>query len=250
MKSSSLHSRSRIFRSALVVSAVGILASGCVTKGTYNQLVDERDNLATRLSLLEAERNSLEAQLNAMDAEVLILGERLSDQRQALDHAKRTYDQIVEELEEEVSAGQIAVELMRSGVNVRISEEMLFQSGSAEVGESGRGVLGRLGEEHQSIPYQIVVGGHSDSVPIGGELAAIYPTNWDLAGARAAHVVSLLQGSGIPGQQLVALSFGDTRPVASNDSPDGRARNRRIEVRIRPVAVVGEAPGVAAGPPQ
>ena len=75
-------------------------------------------------------------------------------------------------------------------------------------------------------------------------------SNWDLAGARSARVVAVLQESGIPEEQLVSVSFGANQPLASNDSPDGRAQNRRIEVRLRPVVVPEQSlPNVAAPPP-
>jgi chemotaxis protein MotB len=160
-----------------------------------------------------------------------------------------TYDQILDELGNEVLAGQIAVELKQSGINVRIAEEVLFESGSAELGSSGVDVLTRLGAELQSIPYQVVVGGFTDDVPLGKNLARRYPTNWDLGGARAAHVVAVLERSGVPSSQLLAISFADTRPVAGDETAEGRARNRRIEVRIRPVEIVDGLPAVSAGSP-
>ena len=76
--------------------------------------------------------------------------------------------------------------------------------------------------------------GHTDNVQISTRLKERYPTNWELAGARAASVVRLFQGAGIPVQQLVAVSRGEGQPIASNDTPEGRKENRRIEVRLRP----------------
>lgn len=72
---------------------------------------------------------------------------------------------------------------------------------------------------------------------IGPGLVNRYPTNWELAGARAASVVRLFAESGLPAARLLAASLADTRPVATNDTPEGRARNRRIEIRLRPVVI-------------
>ena len=69
-----------------------------------------------------------------------------------------------------------------------------------------------------------------------------------LAGARAARVVAVLETNGVATEQLLAVSFGESSPIASNDTPEGRAQNRRIEVRIRPVEI--DTPDVAAGPPE
>jgi chemotaxis protein MotB len=83
--------------------------------------------------------------------------------------------------------------------------------------------------------HQILVIGHTDNKPIGPALVKHYPTNWELAGARAASVVRLFAHSGLPSKRLLAVSMADAQPVASNSTPEGRARNRRIEIRLRPV---------------
>ena len=92
-----------------------------------------------------------------------------------------------------------------------------------------------LVDELIDIPYQIVVVGNTDNVPVGPKLAETFPNNWALAAARASAVVTLMAAEGIPSQQLVAVSLGDTQPIASNDTAEGRAENRRIEVRLRPI---------------
>ncbi len=141
----------------------------------------------------------------------------------------------MEELEIWVVAGLIKMELLKDGLHLVLSEEILFPTGSDELNDTGREVLRRLVEELEQLPYQIAVIGYSDNVPVGPRLAARFPSNWELAGARAASVVRLFQGAGIPAQQLVVISRGEGQPIASNDTPEGRAENRRIEVRLRPV---------------
>ena len=66
-------------------------------------------------------------------------------------------------------------------------------------------------------------------------MQAQFPSNWEVAGARAASVVRLMQAEGVPPAQLVAVSRGENQPIASNDTAEGRAQNRRIDVRIRPI---------------
>ncbi len=78
---------------------------------------------------------------------------------------------------------------------------------------------------------QILIQGHTDNVPIGGVLKEKYPTNWELSVDRATHVVRFLQEKGgVPPEMLVAAGYGPYRPVASNESDDGRSQNRRIEI--------------------
>jgi chemotaxis protein MotB len=134
-----------------------------------------------------------------------------------------------------VVAGLIKMELLKDGLHLVLSDEILFPTASAELNDTGREVLTKLVEELEQLPYQIGVIGYTDNVPVGGRLAARYPSNWELAGARAASVVRLFQGAGIPLEQLVAVSHGEGRPIASNNTPEGRRQNRRIEVRLRPV---------------
>ena len=113
--------------------------------------------------------------------------------------------------------------------------EVLFGSGSTTLTDSGREMLLKVGAKLKDTSYQTVVAGFTDDVPIGGALAQKYPSNWELAGARAARVVRLLEAGGVPNERLVSVSFGENQPVASNDSEEGRAQNRRIEIRLRPV---------------
>ena len=120
-------------------------------------------------------------------------------------------------------------------MQITLPNEVLFATGSADLKLDGQKLLKELVDALQDVPYQIVVVGHTDNVPIGPELAKRYPTNWELAGARAASVVRLMAGEGIPPAQLLAVSMGDTRPIADNGTPEGRKLNRRIDVRIRPV---------------
>ena len=72
---------------------------------------------------------------------------------------------------------------------------------------------------------------------ISAKLKEKYPSNWELAGARSARVVRLLEEEGVASVQLISLSFGENHPVESNDTEEGRSRNRRIEIILRPVAM-------------
>ena len=82
--------------------------------------------------------------------------------------------------------------------------------------------------------YTVDVVGSTDNVPIGPELADRYPTNWELAGARAALVTRHLQAGGVDPTAMSAVSNGQYHPVASNDTPEGRAKNRNVALLLRP----------------
>jgi chemotaxis protein MotB len=150
-------------------------------------------------------------------------------------------EQQQEALSDEVArwaaAGAVKMELLASGLQIILPNEVLFTTGSANLKPEGQDLLKELIEALEDVPYQIVVIGHTDNVPIGPGLAKRYPSNWELAGARASSVVRVMASEGIPPQQLLAISMGDTRPLVANDTEEGRKRNRRIEVRLRPVII-------------
>ena len=95
--------------------------------------------------------------------------------------------------------------------------------------------MDKVGKQLADVPYQTIVAGFTDNAPISSNLAKTFPSNWDLAAARATQVVRILQGSGVVSDRLVAVSFGENEPVAANDTKEGRQQNRRIEIRLRPI---------------
>ena len=243
---------------AALLGAGLMLSNGCVSSGQYKSLEQERDALAGKNQALQAdvdaankrgdaltqektalasEKAALEQRLAELDAQQKTLGSQLQQREEEAGHLKATYDGLVANLKKELEAGQIQVQQMRDGLSVNVAQEILFASGSAALDKGGREVLQRVSEQLKQTNYQIVVTGHSDNKPIGKGLETRYPTNWELSGARAASVVRLFAETGIPAARLAAVGMADTRPAAPNDTPEGRAKNRRIEIRLRPVAV-------------
>ena len=145
-----------------------------------------------------------------------------------------------------VASGRVQIEQLRDGLNVKLAQGVLFPSGSAQVGTEGADVLRKVAKRLLELPHRIQVQGHTDDVPISGRLAERYPTNWELAGARAASVVRILAQDGVPPARLTAVSFADTQPGTPNDTPEGKAANRRIEIRLVPAPARCRTP---AAPP-
>ena len=215
----------RIVRTAatLALAAAWLGLAGCVSQEKYDAL--EKSNADLR-----AQNQQL------TEASLFLSGELLE-----ADQEMRTLERQQQALEDEVARwatlGAVRMELLRSGLRIVLPNEVLFESGSAKLKPDGETLVSELVGALEDVPYQILVVGHTDNVPIGPGLASVYPSNWELAGARASSVVRVMVEEGVPGQQLLAMSMGDTRPVATNDSAEGRRENRRIEVRIRPVIV-------------
>ncbi len=222
---------------SLVLLALLAIAplTGCVTKSKYNLMLAERNELAASNEILRQESGQHQRQSQRLASVATGLSQELALRDQEMEQLRREQEELMEELEIWVVAGLIKMELLKDGLHLVLAEEILFPTGSDELNDTGREVLTKLVEELEQLPYQIAVIGYTDNVPVGPRLAARFPSNWELAGARAASVVRLFQGAGIPAQQLVVISRGEGQPIASNDTPEGRAENRRIEVRLRPV---------------
>src|SRR5690625_3913454 len=123
----------------------------------------------------------------------------------------------------------IDVILEDESVSFRINSEILFASAQADLSLAGLAVLKKLLPVFQDNEFMITVEGHTDSVPIR---SARFPSNWELSGARAGSVVRYLEANGIHSERLRAVGYADTRPLGSNDTVQGRASNRRVELTI------------------
>lgn len=218
--------RTRMMTSFVLVAVLALLPA-CVTKGRYEKLRASRDALALQNS-------ELTVQTRRMAAVGAKMGFALELQDMELSKLRQTETDLREELQDEILAGNVRIAVMRNGLHVVLTNAVLFPAGSAELGEAGREVALKLVDDFQRIQAQIVVLGYTDNVPIGGKLAKEFPSNWELAGARSAALVRVFQAAGIDSGRLLSASLGENDPIASNDTPEGRAQNRRIEVRLRP----------------
>jgi len=252
---------------ALVIALVPtLLALGaCVTRGTYEGVVSERNQLRAKTRQLETSVDHLETSSRSLDGENAKLHDQLEDlrlerkrlrseverltgtqERLAQDlearnaelaevaKLKGTYANLVADLEAEVATGQIVIQQLQEGLQVNVADDVLFPSGSARLDRGGEEVLEKVAVRLAELPHDIEVDGHTDNIPISGALVNRYPTNWELGAARAARVVRLLQERGIDGERLSAVSHAEFQPLAANDSPEERAQNRRIEIRLLP----------------
>jgi chemotaxis protein MotB len=121
----------------------------------------------------------------------------------------------------------IEVIVNEGSISFRISSELLFGSGRAELEDAGLDVIDQLVPTLAANRYRIVVEGHTDNLPIQTER---FPSNWELSASRASSVVRYLQLAGIEARRLSATGYADTRPIADNGDDRGRASNRRVEL--------------------
>lgn len=123
--------------------------------------------------------------------------------------------------------GQVKVDQDGRGAIITISDMLLFPPARAEFNTDGEELLVKIGEMLKQFDYHIKVEGHTDGISISSER---YKSNWELSTSRASEIVRFFIENGIPPEQLSAEGFAEFRPVASNDTPEGRAQNRRVEI--------------------
>src|SRR6267378_1709428 len=121
----------------------------------------------------------------------------------------------------------------------QVDEQLFFDSGRADLKDTGKAVLKKVGEALKGYEDKVIrLVGHTDNVPIKTK---VFPSNWELSVARATTVVRYLQEVGIPPERMIASGRAEYQPVAENDTPDGRKKNRRIEITLIDKNLVQEA---------
>ena len=144
---------------------------------------------------------------------------------------EQTYEELNQQLQTEVNADQVEIQQLQDRLKVTVLNEILFPEGGWELNQKGRETLNKIVPVLKKLTNQrIEVNGYTDNVPIGPELKSRFPSNWELSTARATDVVRYLIKEGVSPQLLSATGYGEEDPVASNDTPEGRAKNRRIEI--------------------
>ena len=141
------------------------------------------------------------------------------------------YDQLRADLEDEIARGLAEVEKEGDKIIVRLASQGGFVSGSAGVRDSFSPTLIKLGNTLSKYPGTVKVEGHTDNVPVA--FSEKFKSNWDLSAARAAAIADyLLTSSTLQAGSIQIAGFADTRPLDTNETPNGRSRNRRIEVIV------------------
>jgi chemotaxis protein MotB len=149
--------------------------------------------------------------------------------RQLREKMRNMARDILEALGPLIKEGKVSVTEGLKGVTVEINASVLFAVGDARLQPSAVKALRAVAEVLAQTEFPVTVEGHTDPTPIK---TAQFPSNWELSGARAASVVRLFIDSGVGPQRLTATGYGEQRPIASNDTPDERARNRRVTILI------------------
>ncbi len=175
---------------------------------------------AVRLSEEEIYFKSLVDRRNAR------LAEKQRKQNERMQNLAKSLDQTMAPF---VKNGQMSVTQTGRGVELEINASALFNQGEADIQPEAQKTLADAAKVLVDNEFAIEVEGHTDNLPIS---TTKYPSNWELSSARASSVVRLFIEQGVPAKRLKAVGSADNQPVLPNDTPEGRARNRRVTVTV------------------
>ena len=212
-------------------------------KEKYNSLLADYNNLKDTKreneNLSQQEKAKIESDLKIKMVELEASNKKIKDLEAALNAQKSAMNELKSKIQNALKVlnnDNLTVERRGDKVYVSLPEDLLFSSGSAKVGASGKDALKKFAEVMISQDdIDIVVEGHTDSIPLNG---STIKDNWDLSVVRATSVVRILtEEYNLPSERITASGRSQYQPIASNSTKEGRAKNRRIEIVLAPKIV-------------
>jgi chemotaxis protein MotB len=204
----------------LILLLFVIFLAGCGGKNVK----EENLKLKSDLEALQKNQVELQAQIKGRDEKI---NKYQKEREKELSDFRGNFS-------DEEQNGDISIKMVRGGLSASVADKLFFAPGKAELSPSGKNMLNKIVRVVKQMPDKVLrIDGHTDNAPIrvGSELYRIYPTNWELAAARAVNVVRYLtEKGGVDSSIISASSYSMYHPVLSNDTKTGRAKNRRIEI--------------------
>ena len=206
----------------------GQLAASMALAAGLQAGAGDKDKLAADLAEARQRNVELERQLADRDKELAGLRGELSTEMAKLKEAQRG---LVRALRPEIEKGDITVDLNSERLMINLASSYLFGSGQAELKPAGVEALKQVGAVLKDFPeYKVAVDGHTDNRPIQGALKKKFPTNKELSESRAVNAAKALTEGGLGA--ATTHGYADAKPVVPNTTDAGRAKNRRVEVRV------------------
>ena len=204
------------------------------TKLKYTE--ESREECIDNLADYQGRLNESKKEISQFQEQLIRRQSTIESQTTVIRQLHSTKEKIESSLREQIEAQEIRIEEIEGKLKVTLVDKILFDTRSVVVNKRGKEVLLDLADSlRENKDQTIVVEGHTDDVPIGLGLMEKYPTNWELSSARSIEVVRFLQEKGwLEPERLAAAAYSYYRPLASNDDPEGRSQNRRIEIILVP----------------
>jgi chemotaxis protein MotB len=224
------------------------LARNRELQSQIDQAATDRAGLEATLATLQTQNTELTNRLRALgqrvettEAQAANLQTTLNDTQRALEELRErerqatarleTFRQLLARFRSMIASGRIRVRIVRNRMVVELPEGVLFDSGRSELKPEGQEALRQVAAILRDIPdREFQVAGHTDNIPIRGRADG----NWQLSTQRAVTVTLFLAQNQVPTSRISAVGYADTQPMTTNDTPEGRAQNRRIEIVLIP----------------
>ena len=219
-----------------------LLAAAVAVAGymTYQNRALVPEITADELAVLSEQISELEAKNAELSAEIVSAesrhAEQLREDIEALKQEVLKQEVLKQDMSAELSRkdGEIQ-ELRDATTTIQLGSDVVFNLGSTSLSATGKAVLLKVTELIKNYPgYSVSLEGHTDNIPIKAERRETFPSNWELSAARASAAARFLINQGIDPLRLKVVGYGLSRPIADNDSEQGRAQNRRLEIRFSP----------------
>lgn len=225
---------------ALLLTLVGLLASACIAPARYTALEHRSNYFEQQYKDLASFHGQLEAENERLRGELALYqgkGPIDASATQDIDERLARLKQLTEAIGTSSGAapGDVEFVAVEGGYGVRVTDAVLFDSGSDEIKPDGRAILQKVAAQIASQPYQRVwVRGHTDSDPVKqpATLQRFPHGNLQLSAARAVQVAALVAANGVDAARVVVAGFGPAEPVAPNKDAEGKRKNRRVEIFV------------------
>jgi len=194
---------------------------------------EKHKTLESQQSLCQQELSEAHEKANNLIREKDNLIREKNDLTREKDELKKVKNQIIEDLEAEISEKSIQIKILEKKLRVTAVENLFFESGSADVKQQGRDILAKIAETLQNAKnMEIHIVGHADELPPGEKTSKRYPSNWELSVDRATAIIQILQwGYGIDPKRMVAEGVAHYRPLVM-ETAENRAMNRVVEISL------------------
>ena len=200
------------------------------------EIQEQFQGAQSRIHLLEGEVMGTRKELKGLKAKLYTLTGKKALVETEVERMKSTYESLIDDLEEQIEKQEVTIEQFEQEISVAFVDRILFDFGKATITAGGEEILQKVGETLRGVEdRRIRVVGHTDNRPILPEYHYKFPSNWELSSTRASAVVRYFQNEiGLDPRSLEAVGRSFYDPVANNETAEGRAQNRRVEIIIAP----------------
>ena len=217
-----------LFAFFVVMYAVSSLNEGKY-KVLSSSMVNAFKNPAAEANQLDTPQSVIEGYPDSAMVQVFDEPNTNAQRTQKREKMRTMAKNILQVMEPLIADGKVTVTQSNIGITVEINASVLFSPGEALMAEDSAEALRAVAKVVKGHDHEIHIEGHTDNIPIH---TANFPSNWELSTARASSVIRLFVDNGVSAARLTAIGYGENRPVASNDTIEGRQRNRRVSIMI------------------